>query len=384
MNYPTTRIVFDRKHVSSNTKEGLVQLEVLFKGVRRYFSTGVKVTKNRWSRSGKVTGCMDMIVMNRRIDEMKRMVDKYIVGLMENEEPFDFDRFKAWMVASDEQGIGFVDWVEKRIAERNDIRKSTKRNHMKLVALLRKIGNIRTFADVTKKNVLKMDTYLHSTGIRQTTIASYHKFMKTYVHDAMSSGLIERDPYIGVKIDIGKSVWGRFLTVDEVEAIEKAEMPTESLKRVKDLFLFQCYTGLAYADLMRFDMSKAVKGEKYYLVTDDRKKTGEGYTVVLMEKAMDILKKYDYKLPKMTCEQYNMRLKIMADACGIEKPIASHFGRRTCGMLLLNYGFPIEIVSKVLGHSNIKTTQQAYAKILDRTVENEFIKKIASQTSIVR
>ena len=380
MNYPTTRIVFDRKHVSSNTKEGLVQLEVLFKGVRRYFSTGVKVTKNRWSRSGKVTGCMDMIVMNRRIDEMKRMVDKYIVGLMENEEPFDFDRFKAWMVASDEQGIGFVDWVEKRIAERNDIRKSTKRNHMKRVALLRKIGNIRTFADVTKKNVLKMDTYLHSTGIRQTTIASYHKFMKTYVHDAMSSGLIEKDPYIGVKIDIGKSVWGRFLTVDEVEAIEKAEMPTESLKRVKDLFLFQCYTGLAYADLMRFDMSKAVKGEKYYLVTDDRKKTGEGYTVVLMEKAMDILKKYDYKLPKMTCEQYNMRLKIMADACGIEKPIASHFGRRTCGMLLLNYGFPIEIVSKVLGHSNIKTTQQAYAKILDRTVENEFIKKIASQT----
>lgn len=366
--------------MSSNTKEGLVQLEVLFKGVRRYFSTGVKVTKNRWSRSGKVTGCMDMIVMNRRIDEMKRMVDKYIVGLMENEEPFDFDRFKAWMVASDEQGIGFVEWVEKRIAERNDIRKSTKRNHMKLVALLRKIGNIRTFADVTKKNVLKMDTYLHSTGIRQTTIASYHKFMKTYVHDAMSSGLIERDPYIGVKIDIGKSVWGRFLTVDEVEAIENAEMPTESLKRVKDLFLFQCYTGLAYADLMRFDMSKAVKGEKYYLVTDDRKKTGEGYTVVLMEKAMDILKKYDYKLPKMTCEQYNMRLKIMADACGIEKPIASHFGRRTCGMLLLNYGFPIEIVSKVLGHSNIKTTQQAYAKILDRTVENEFIKKIASQT----
>lgn len=380
MNYPTTRIVFDRKHVSSNTKEGLVQLEVLFKGVRRYFSTGVKVTKNRWSRSGKVTGCMDMIVMNRRIDEMKRMVDKYIVGLMENEEPFDFDRFKAWMVASDEQGIGFVDWVEKRIAERNDIRKSTKRNHMKLVALLRKIGNIRTFADVTKKNVLKMDTYLHSTGIRQTTIASYHKFMKTYVHDAMSSGLIERDPYVGVKIDIGKSVWGRFLTVDEVEAIEKAEMPTESLERVKDLFLFQCYTGLAYADLMRFDMSKAVKGEKYYLVTDDRKKTGEGYTVVLMEKAMDILKKYDYKLPKMTCEQYNMRLKIMADASKIDKPIASHFGRRTCGMLLLNYGFPIEIVSKVLGHSNIRTTQQAYAKILDRTVENEFIKKIASQT----
>lgn len=379
MIYPTTRIVFDRKHVSSNTKEGLVQLEVLYKRTRKYFSTGVKVTKNHWSPSGKVTGCMDMIVMNRRIDEMKRMVDKYIVGLIENEEPFDFDRFKAWMDSGEERGIGYIDWLEKRIKERNDICDGTRKNHMKLVLLLRNMGTIKSFADVTRENVLKMDSFLHSKGIKQTTIASYHKFMKTYVHDAMSSGLIEKDPYIGVKIDIGKSVWGRFLTVDEVEAIEKAEMPTESLERVKDLFLFQCYTGLAYADLMRFDMSKAVKGEKYYVLTDDRKKTGEGYTVVLMEKAIEILKRYNYKLPKISSAQYNLRLKIMADACGIEKPIASHYGRRTCGMLLLNYGFPIEIVAKVLGHSNIKTTQQAYAKILDRTVENEFIKKIASQ-----
>ena len=99
-------------------------------------------------------------------------------------------------------------------------------------------------------------------------------------------------------------------------------MPTESLERVRDMFLFQCYTGLAYSDLMRFDFSKAKRGKEYYVLTNDRKKTGEGFAVVLLPKAMKILKKYKMKIPQLTCEQYNMRLKVMADMCGIDKPIS--------------------------------------------------------------
>lgn len=376
MIYPTTKIVFDRKKVASKTKEGLVQVEVMYRRQRKYYTTGVKVKKNQWSKNGTVTGCLDMMAKNRRIDEFKRSIDKYILELMENEQPFDFRKMKVWLNQGEERGLDFVVWVEQKISERRDIKEGTRRNHMKIVALLKKIGFIKCFADVTRENIVKMDNYLHSTGIRQTTIASYHKFMKRYVHEAMVDGLIEKDPYLGVKISIGKSAWGRFLSLDEVLLVEQAVMPTESIKRVRDLFLFQCYTGLAYADLMKFDFSKVEKGKKYYILTDDRKKTGEGFTVVLMDKAMEILKKYKYKLPKISCEQYNMRLKIMADAAGIEKPIASHYGRRTCGMLLLNNGFPIEIVAKVLGHSNIKTTQAAYAKILDKTVEQEFIDKL--------
>ena len=375
MIYPTVRVVFDRKKVASDSVTGLIQVEVSYKRKRKFISTGVKVYATQWGRNGSVINRPDMLVLNRRIGETTASIEKYLLGLAEKETPFSFDALNEWLYRSDERSMTFPEWVENCIDERKDIRPGTKRNHLKIVALLGKMPWIKNFSDLTHTNILRMDAYLHSKGIRQTTIASYHKFMKIYVHRAMACDLLEKDPYLGIKIEIGKSVWGRFLTADEVATIERTEMPTESLGKVKDMFLFQCYTGLAYSDLMRFDFSKAKMGKEYYVLTDDRKKTGEGYAIVLLPKAMEILGRHEMKIPQMSCEQYNMRLKVMADMCGIDKPIASHYGRRTCGMLLLNEGFPIEVVAKVLGHSTIRTTQAAYAKLLDMTVESEYIKR---------
>lgn len=377
MDYPTTRVIYDRRKVASSTKKGTVQIVVTFNRVKKFFPTGVSVYPNQWDITGQVYGCLDMMLQNRRIEEAKANIDRYILSLMEKREPFTFDGLKRWMKFSDESTMLVADWIEDKIESRNDIREGTRRNHMKIVSLLRKTNFIKTFSDLTMENVGRMDDYLHRTGIRQTTIATYHKFLKNYAHKAMVCGLVKKDPYMGVKIDIGKSEWGRFLTLEEVETIENTKMHTASMEKIRLLFLFQCYTGLAYSDLMAFDSSKVTKGERFYILTDERVKTGEGYTVVLTDKAMDILQRFGYHIPQITCEQYNMRLKVLADACGIEKPIASHYGRRTCGMILLNEGFPIEIVAKVLGHSSIRTTQSAYAKILDRTVEREFIKHSA-------
>lgn len=111
-----------------------------------------------------------------------------------------------------------------------------------------------------------------------------------------------------------------------------------------------------------------------YVLNDERAKTGVDFTVVLLPEVLDILKRYGYKLPKFSNQQYNMRLKLVADAAGLDKPIASHWGRRTFGMYLLNNGFSMEVVAKVLGHKSIRTTEAAYAKILDKSVEQAFRK----------
>ena len=89
--------------------------------------------------------------------------------------------------------------------------------------------------------------------------------------------------------------------------------------------------------------------------------------VVLIEDALIIAKKYDFKIPVLTNQKYNSYLKELADLCNIKKPLHSHIARHTCACLLLNRGMSVEVVAKVLGHSTIKHTQH-YAKLLDKTV----------------
>lgn len=113
----------------------------------------------------------------------------------------------------------------------------------------------------------------------------------------------------------------------------------------------QCLTGLAYSDIIKLDFEKVELRNGQYVLNDERAKTGVDFTVVLLPEVLDILKRYGYKLPKFSNQQYNMRLKLVADAAGIDKPIASHWGRRTFGMYLLNNGFSMEVVAKVLGTS---------------------------------
>lgn len=374
MNYPTTRAVFDRKKTATKDKTGLVQLEILYERKRKFISTGVKVYRDQWTDRAHVINRPDMLTLNRRIDELKGRIDSYINTLVEQGKAFDFDTFDRWMKAEDEKQTSFIDWVESRIEHRADITESSRKTQRKLIGALNDFGRIVAFDEVTSANITKFDEWLHAKGIKQTTVWSYHKALKTYVRQAMRQELLEKDPYANIKIDRGRGEWGKYLTAEELKLIEQTQMPTDSIARVRDLFLIQCYTGLAYADLMAADFTQAENIDGTLMLVKERQKTNVRYTTVLLPKTIEILKRYNYQLPRISNAQYNLRLKIVAEACGINKPIASHYGRRTCGMILLNEGFSIEIVAKVLGHANIHTTQEAYARVLDKTVAREFAK----------
>ena len=125
---------------------------------------------------------------------------------------------------------------------------------------------------------------------------------------------------------------------------------------------------------MAFDFQNVEYRDGQFVLSEKRQKTGIPFVVVLVPDAMEIIERYNRKLPKISNTQYNLRLKLIADAAGIDKPIASHWGRRTCGMYLLNKGFSMEVVAKVLGHKSIRTTEAVYAKILDKSVEEAFKK----------
>lgn len=182
-----------------------------------------------------------------------------------------------------------------------------------------------------------------------------------------------KNPYKWVQIEKEKSRTGigKYLSPEEFEKIRSMRMSTESLERVRDLFVFQTYTCMAYTDLSDFDASKIqeVKGMKVYV--GKRNKTKETFTIPLLSPALTILTKYNNKLPLISNVKYNEYLKVVAQAAGIDKPLSSHWARHTGATLLLNQGgLDMRIVAKICGHSSTRITEKVYAKLLDESVVN--------------
>ena len=371
MNYPKLRFVFDRKRVATKKNKGLVQIEVYSDRQRKFISTGVKVYSDQWNERYKVVNTPSAISLNEMLDAQMNGIQEWISGLIKKSESFDFIKLDRFLKNKSVDSAPFTEFVEKRIRERADIRESTKRSELKLVRSLNEFGKIIYFSDLTKANVLDYDTWLHSKGYKQQTIHSYHKYMKTYINDAIRSELMEKNPYEGIKIERGKSSIRKYLTDEEIQRIKDAKIASASICRVRDLFLFQCYTGFAYAELAKFDFSTVIQRNGKYIVHDARKKTGEDFYVVLLSPAVEILKKYDFVLPVISNEPYNLRLKVLAEYAGIDKTLTSHMGRHTFAVRCLNNGVKIENLAKMMGHTDIKTTQ-IYAKVLNEEVEREF------------
>ena len=259
---------------------------------------------------------------------------------------------------------------------------------MSLYNKLCEFGKIKFFSDITQKSIRDYSEWLHAyqwtekdrfgneikKKYSQASIYKLTSNLSLFISDAVVDGYLSENPYVAKKMneDKGKTRIDEYLTTEEVEKIEKAEMPTHSLSEARDLFLVQCYTGLAYIDLMTYDFRKHKSGKKNELCTGKRHKTGVEFNFVITSKCRDLLKRYNYVLPKLPNQKYNIKLKLVADAAGIDKNLTSHMGRRTAGTLWLNAGIPIEVVSKCLGHSSIIQTQRAYAKVLDNTIVEAF------------
>lgn len=371
MEYPTLRFVFDRKKVATKEKKGLVQIEVCSERKRKWIGTGVKVYADQWDEKRKVTARPDSLDLNMKLDLMMSNILEYVNSLIRRKVPFDFESLDVFLKNSSESD-SFIDFIVRRTDERKDRAEGTIKHYRTLVKVLEDFGRINYFHDLTRSNITMFDDYLRSKGIKDTTVYGYHKNMKAYINEAIRFGIISENPYVGLKINRGKSDKRKYLTYEEMRRMERCRITDPSVNRVRDLFLFQCYTGLAYSDLYKFDFASDVerRGNKF-IIADRRIKTNEDYFIVLLSPAMDILKKYDFDLPVISNQKYNDYLKVAASFAKIDKNLTTHCARHTFAVFALNNGVPMEVVSKMLGHTNIKTTQ-IYAKVLNTEVEKGF------------
>lgn len=204
--------------------------------------------------------------------------------------------------------------------------------------------------------------------LKSTTSAGYMKKLKTVVTYAIDNDKLKVNPFCKVKISKGEEEVG-FLTESEIKRISDKKF-NDRLGKVRDLFLFQCYSGLAYSDMAELRKEDIqVSGDTIY-ICKERIKTGIEYTAVVLSEGVKILEKYEYHLPVLSNQKYNAYLKEIADICDIEEVLHTHLGRHTYATLCLNKGIRIETLSKMLGHSNVKQTQH-YAKLIKTTIFDE-------------
>ena len=266
---------------------------------------------------------------------------------------------------------GFLDFIVEMIAKEQLKENTMKRRYVVLDALKR-YNKLNGFGDLTPKNVKGFDDFLHEEDPSRTqpTIHDYHKVVKKFTRLAAQYEYIEKDPYEAplCKFERGKSKERRPLTEDELIRIRKCKLGVKE-GRVRDLFIFCAYTGLAYIDSQNFDyetMTETINGQTY--IDGKRIKTGNNFYTPILPPAMKVLKKYNYKLPHISNQKANDYLDFVEIACNIHKPLTMHVARHSFATLALSYDIPIEDVARMMGHSNIRTTQ-VYAKILKSTIE---------------
>lgn len=208
--------------------------------------------------------------------------------------------------------------------------------------------------------------------MKQSTVAGYMTKLKTVVLYALDNGYLKVNPFSTVKI-VRPEEKVECLTENEISMISSKDFGNDRLSKVRDLFLFQCFSGLSYADMSILTKEDIQVSDNTHFVSKNRVKTKVSFTAVILNDGVKILEKYDYQLPTLSNQKYNSYLKEIADLCGIVKPLHSHIGRHTYATLCLNKGVRLEILSKMLGHSNVKQTQH-YAKLINNTIFEEVTK----------
>ena len=350
-----------------------------------------------WDESNQCTRKNGEI--NEDIVSTKNRVYEIIKSLEKAKTPVTAHIIKTYLTGKDKIAAYLLEAYDRhmnRLEAAGEVEKETvlryRETKVHLVGLLqeKKLNDI-LIEHIDFKFISDFDLYLlkqkvnHSEKtMERNTVNKHHSRLRTILIRAMREGYIIKNPYVDFKLKNTPSN-RTFLTEDELKEIIRHPLGSnESLKRVRDIFIFSVYTGLRFEDAQQLTIDRIVKDKKgNYSLTIAQEKTNEPLSIPVFKPAVDVIKKYEdsnerkvYQkvLPKITNQKLNAYLKVIADLTGIKKNLTHHVARHTCATtILLSNEVPMEVVSKWLGHTNIKTTQ-IYAKIT-----NNYLQKMAEK-----
>ena len=364
-------IIHNRLKRGTAQKPVSIELRFSYKSERKYISTGIKIIPTQWSAlQQRIIRCKDAGILNERLNAFRERGEEVIVK-MTKMGCTDLSVVSAMFNGEDEKNSTFIDYCKERRNCRK-VSEHTKKRYDVFIRFLEEWGKIISYTDCNVAKVRSMDEYLHRQGKAQSTIYDYHKYLKLFINDAVIDGLIEQNPYKFLPFHIGKGEkqYVDCITEEQFYAIRDLDLHTPHLQKARDLFLFQCYTGMAYSDLMSFDYSNCEEANGKWFYHAKRTKTNTDFVFQLLTPAITLLESYEYKLPYISNQKYNDYLKVIGHMVGIER-LHTHMGRATAATLFLSKGMPINIVARVLGHTTLRQTTR-YARTLNKDVQSAF------------
>lgn len=361
-----------------------IMCRITIDGQPTRFNTKASVNPNIWdSKTAVAIGkSNEAVEVNLLLDEIKTSLHNVYHDLLTKENNVNAERVKNIFLGIEVKHQSVLELFQRHnddVAKLVGISKSKETLQKYEVARTRMANFIKEYYNVSDMSLKEVNhMFLHnfeiylmtSCNCKQNTTAKFLQRFRTIILMAKNNGWIHTDPFANFKIKFQKTDRG-YLTQEEINIIIQKKFTSDRLERVRDIFIFSCFTGLAYIDVKNLRQRNIrTSFDEGLWVMGKREKTGVSYSVPLLEVPKKIIEKYsgtlpdDKVLPVMSNQKMNEYLKEIGTVCGFTKDLTYHLARHSFATMTLTKGVSMESVSKMLGHTNIKTTQ-IYARITD-------------------
>ena len=378
---------------SKCNKRGLcpIRCRITFNKVRKEFSAGLFIIPSHWnSKNQKILENSDNEnYINTQLSLIRQKLHQAFLFLQVQEMDFDVnDIYKQYkgelpkkqmtllrvfklhnekmktLIGIDIVEVTYQKYLETEIHISRFIKHKYKANDVKLSSLKVKfLDNLSYYLKTERR-------------LEQSTVNKVIQRLRKVVKYAVAEDYLVKNPFTSYRYKtVKKEII--FLSSEELKRLEESDFKIERLNQIKDCFVFCCYTGLAFKEMSNLKKENIVKGvDGLDWIKINRQKTNSAVSIPLLPKAKSILEKYNHILPVVSNQRFNGYLKEIADLSGIKKNLTHHIARKTFATTVLLYNdVPMEIVSKLLGHSRMGITQAYYGKILEQKV-SEAMRKL--------
>lgn len=380
MSKTTFSVQFYARNAKVSKKTGLTPLEmsIIINGKRMFLNLPYKVKPEDYQKKRKPKEILSIE------EEYRHKVNEIILDLMKENLPVTVNTIREYIKTGGTKTKELQDlWKEYLSVLRSRIGTSIKESVYRKYELARDVtyellGQSRELTTITNSDVVKLYEELKR-RYQHSTAAGYFTKIKTVIVYAFDNGYIKMNPTNGIRIDKGHPKI-EYLTAEELKRLEEANLyGNERLEKVRDILLFQAYTGMAYCDACAFDNSLVREKDGVSVYTNTRIKTGIQFTTIVFPKALEILKKYGGNMNIISNQKLNVYAKEIQTLAKIGKNLHSHLMRKTFATMLIRNSVPMSTCSKMLGHSNSAITSKIYAFTEEDTVIGEVTKAFGNR-----